>query len=222
MARRHERPKPVGTVIGVVVCLGAIGGFLLLYNMTDIFRPRQRDATLTPPPNADGTRPPVSRNGTTRTTRPPKPAAPNQVIVEFKGSFTKEADTRKVVYRCPYCRKEILDVGIPKCPNLECAKSIKWPEKIKCGFCGGPKRGGICPVCKGTGKCPKCANRPRLLMGVRQPCEFCHDTGKCPACGGDTKTCDFCEGGWYYPGKPKLPRKTGSSDLPSIPKPKKE
>lgn len=221
MARRHERPKPIGTIIGVVVCLGAIGGFLLLYNLTDIFKPRQRDATFTPPPDTNGTRPPVKTNGV-KVTRPPTPSAPNMVKWDFKGSFTKEADTRKMVYSCPFCGKEIVDVQIPKCPNLDCAKGLKWPKKVSCGFCGGPRSGGICRVCKGTGKCQVCANRPRLLMGVKQPCETCRDTEKCQACGGDTKTCDFCEGGWYYPGKPKLPPKTGSSDQPPIPKPKKE
>ncbi len=222
MARHREKPKSLGPVIGIVLCLGAIGGFLLLY-MAGVFNPRNKDGDLKPPAQANGTtKTPIKKTENGGTTRTPTPAVPGQILVDFSGSFTREGDTRRVVYKCPHCKKEVLDVMIPKCPHLECAKSIKWPTKVPCGFCGGPQSGGVCKTCKGTGKCPICGNQPRMLYDVRRPCDACNTTGKCPDCEGTTKTCTFCEGGYYYPAKPKLPPKKTGGDDPPVPKPKEK
>jgi hypothetical protein len=226
MARyRHEQPKPVGTIIGVVVCLGAIGGFLILVS-TGVIKlggKKQQPERLPssgpviPPPNTGNT----GNGGTTTGTRPVRPVrpvtAPGEVIVSFSGSFSETGDTRKVTYKCPHagCGKEIVDVLIPKCTG--CGKSIKWPQKVPCRFC----TGGKCKSCEGKGKCSRCGQGRRMLMGVKPPCDVCNNTEKCQACTG-TGTCTFCEGGTFYPGKPKTPPKSKSDEPPPIPKPKPE
>jgi len=225
MARyRQERPKPVGTIVGVVLCLGAIGVFLVLVS-TDVIKFEKKPPA--PPRRAGGTGPapapaPAPGRGTSPTADPgtTTPTAPEtasgEVVVAFTGSFSEKGDTRKVVYRCPHCGKEIVDVRVPKCPS--CARNLKWPTKVRCGFCAGS---GECKFCKGTGKCPVCNKGRPMLMGVKPPCEACNTTGKCPACNG-TKVCTFCERGVFFPGKPKAPEKPSSQPPPPIPKPQPE
>ncbi len=219
MARyRQERSKPVGTIVGVVVCLGAIGGFLILISTGIISFDKKAPV---PPPRASGTgtKTPTphdngSATGTNAKTSPP--ASPGEVRVSFLGTFTQRGDTRKLAYTCPHCQKNIVDVRVPKCPN--CAKAIKWPQKVPCGFCSGK---GQCKFCKGTGNCPACGQGHRMLMGVKPPCETCNTTGKCPSCS-KTRACTFCESGTFFPGKPKAPEKPASETPPSIPKPQPE
>jgi hypothetical protein len=223
MARyHHSEPKPVGTIIGVIACLGAIGGFLILVSTgviklgSDKPKPRVQPPPVSGGPSVPGpvTNPPPSTGTPTQTPAPP--ATPGIVRVEFSGSFTAQGDTRKIVYKCPHCNSPIVDVLIAKCPS--CGKGLKWPQKVACGFCGGS---GKCKFCKGTGKCPACAKGPRMLMGVKPPCDVCNSTGKCPACNGNG-TCTFCESGVFYPGKPSSSTKTKAEEPAPIPKPKPE
>jgi hypothetical protein len=222
MARyRHDQPKPVGTILGVVVCLGAVGGFLILISTGVIKFGADKNRQPRPPVRGSGstTRPvgPVTTDGGTSTAAPTStPSALGEVRVYFIGKFTAKGDTRKISYKCPHCQQEIVDVRVPKCTN--CAKSISWPTKVPCKFCGAT---GKCTFCKGTGKCPKCGKGRRMLMGLKAPCDVCDSTRDCPACDGN-KTCTYCEGGNFYPGKPKSTRKPSNEEPPPIPKPKSE
>ncbi len=229
MARhRREQPKSVGTIVGVVVCLGAVGGFLILVSTGVIKFGADKKGPPPPPAGTGGpstrpvgptTRPvgPATTDGGNTTAAPTRnPSAAGEVRVHFVGSFTANGDTRRISYKCPHCQREIVDVRVPKCPS--CAKSIIWPTKAACKFCDAT---GTCTFCKGTGKCPECGKGPRMLMGVKPPCNACNSTGKCPACQG-SKTCTYCEGGNFYPGKPKSTRKSASEEPPPIPKPKTE
>ncbi len=218
---RHEQPKPVGTIIGVVVCLGLIGGFLILVSK-GVIKGGSDDGSHGQVTELDVVRQPSTGTlpapGPTQPSPTPVPVASGEVRVVFSGGLTEQGDSRKVVYKCPHpgCGKEIREFGAPNC--MSCGKPIKWPQKVTCGFCGGS---GTCGACKGSGKCPVCGKGPRMLMGVRPPCNACNSTGKCPACDASGK-CQFCEGGTYYPGKPKTPAKTGPEEAPPIPKPKSE
>ena len=81
MARHREKPKSIGPTIGIVLCLGAIGGFLLLY-MAGVFNPKKDDGGgFKPPPTAGGPAKTPAKNptngGAVRTTAP---AVPGQVV----------------------------------------------------------------------------------------------------------------------------------------------
>ncbi|MHC4914977.1 MAG: hypothetical protein ACYTGB_05750 [Planctomycetota bacterium] len=216
---RAEKPKPVGTIIGVVVCLGLIGGFLILVNQ-GVIKGSNKQANQggeikvvrTP---SGGVLP---APGPGLPTPIPVPVASGEVRVSFTGGLTETGDTRKIVYKCPHpgCGKEVREFGSPNC--LSCAKGIKWPQKVSCGFCSAS---GKCGACKGEGKCPVCGKGPRMLMGVRPPCNACNTTGKCPACDTSGK-CEHCESGTYYPGQPKSTPKPATQEDPPIPKPKPE
>ena len=39
-----------------------------------------------------------------------------------------------------------------------------------------------CPVCNGSGKCPKCRGSKG---GISHVCSTCNGSGKCPSCGGE-------------------------------------
>jgi hypothetical protein len=195
MARRQrEKGNPAGTIIGVVIGLGAVVLFLILVTTgaiggaKPVSQPPSSNVRIVQPETGTGPSP-VGPAPTVTT-----PGKPGEVMISFTGQFTKSGDTRKVSYKCPHCKAAITDVGAPKC--LSCGKGIKWPQKARCGFCSGS---GQCGVCKGKGTCPFCSEGPPMLMGVKPPCDACNQSGKCPACRG-AKNCSFCEGGTFYPG----------------------
>jgi hypothetical protein len=213
MVRHHheEKSAPIGTIVGIAVCVLALGGFLLLVKAGVIGGKKPSNAALPPPTSTTGN----STNTSTPTVQQPgtPPAGSSEVRVVFEGRFGKDGDTRKVVYKCPFCQASIVDVPAPNC--LSCSKGIKWPTSVACGFCEGS---GKCSFCKGDGKCPDCSKGGRMLMGVKPPCDTCGSTGKCPACNG-TGVCPFCESGKYFPGKPKSSGPKTEEPPPPIPKP---
>jgi hypothetical protein len=205
--QRPEQPKPIGTIIGVVVAFAFVLVFMLLM-ATGVISPKRKEAqtpaapTLGVGPAYRPGQPGVSPSNPTGVATP---GAPGQGVVRFSGRFDEKANTRKVETLCPSCGKPV-ESGIERCPL--CSAGIKWPEKVKCGHCSMDKP-GACGVCGGTGNCPFCSKGPRMLMGVRPPCDACNRSGKCPACEGDGK-CGFCVDGIYTPGKtppPKPPKK---------------
>jgi hypothetical protein len=217
MARyRQERPKSVGTIVGVVICLGAVGLFLVLLS-TGVIKFDKKQKLPPPRAGAGGTAPtsPAPRGrkdpGTTPATSP-RPAVAREVRIVFSGSFTRASDTRKILLQCPHCGKDLTEVGGAKCPH--CLKALKWPDKVTCGFCKGK---GVCTACSGSGECPFCSGGPRMLMGVRPPCDACSNSRKCPACAG-TKKCGFCHQGQFYPANVKPPDKKPPTEPPAVPK----
>jgi len=203
--QRPEQPKQIGTIIGVVIALGAVCVFMILM-ATGVINPKRNQPQ---PPAAPGANPPKTPVGShVPVGSPVGPVAAIPLgLVRFTGRFDEKGNTRKVETLCPNpaCGKSV-DSGLPKCPH--CGAAVKWPDKVKCGFCLQDKP-GACGVCGGTGNCPFCSKGPRMLMGVKPPCDLCNNSGKCPACEGTTK-CGYCEEGFYYPGKtppPKPPKK---------------
>lgn len=185
MARhRHEKPKPIGTIIGVVACLGGIAVFVILMKM-GFFAPKRNVQPLPPPSGTSG-----SGTGQPGTGDPALPAGSKMVQPKFIAT-----PIRSVVFPCPACGKNIPDANLPKCPA--CGESVTWPIKVRCEFCSGT---GNCLVCKGTGKC-RCAQNPGQ-MGVMPGCNLCNNSRKCQACGGLGK-CKFCESGSYFLGQSK-------------------
>jgi len=213
-----QQPKPVGTIVGAVLALGAVAIFLALMATGVInLGPKKKAPVSGPVGTVQGSLPGPASSGTgsgdaTGTAAPAAPA--NQAIIRFSGRFDEKANTRKVETLCPKCEKPV-DAGIPKCPF--CNADIKWPEKVPCKFCSSEKP-GACGVCQGSGNCPFCSKGPRMLMGVKPPCDSCHSSGKCPACEG-SGACSYCDAGFYYPGRPLPPKPAKKTEPPPAPSP---
>ncbi len=122
------------------------------------------------------------------------------VSVAFTGSFTAKGDTRRAICSCSHCKRVLAGGIVAECPG--CGARLAWPKSVRCGFCNGKK----CSTCQGSGKCHICGNAPRMLMGVRAPCDACNTTGRCGAYGGKKTSCSFCNNGWWTPPKAKKPR----------------
>jgi hypothetical protein len=192
--QRPEQPKPIGTIVGVVLALGAILTFMILM-ATGVIGPKSKQTQTS---GSSGRTP---RSGPAAGPAAPTAptAGPMQGVVNFTGRFDEKVNTRKVEILCPACSKPV-EAGIPKCPY--CNQSIKWPDKVPCKFCG--EKPGSCGVCQGTSNCPFCS-KGRMLYGMRPPCTPCNNSGKCPACGGTGK-CGYCEDGFYSPGRTPPPK----------------
>jgi len=182
---------------------------------TGVINMKSKEKTVAPAPRP---RPLPAARRPSRS-RPPRPPAslrlprspPRHGVIRFSGHFTEKENTRKVELLCPSCGKPI-DAGIPKCPS--CNAAVKWPEKVKCGFCFSDKP-GACGVCNGTGNCPVCSKgrgcswasglpatpaRARQVPGLRRQ-----------------RLCGYCEEGWYFPGRLRRSGRSRSSRRPLRP-----
>jgi len=138
----------------------------------------------------------VAGSGGSSATGGPASKSPRQVNVTCMGRWevrTPEKDKglpdpRQLEAQCPACGKKVAF----KAESCSCGQPLQWPEKVKCGWCGGD---GVCKVCGAEHLCPWCEkNPPRQMMGIAlDQCAMGCTDHKCPACKGGGR-CNMCEG----------------------------
>ncbi len=170
---RKRGPSAV-SVIGGVLCLAAVGGLMALVFSGKFSPEKKKSQSQTEDGNFTGGSSASTGSSSPRSTSPASDVS-KKVVLVFAGGVSEEGDTRKILFKCPFCNKDLTSKGVAKCPS--CGKKIEWPQTSPCHFC------------RGDGKCPFCSNRSKsgMLGNIRGACAGCEDG-----------SCRFCHKGTVY------------------------
>jgi hypothetical protein len=166
-ATRKRGPSAV-SIIGGVLCLAAVGGLMAMVFSGKFSPEKKKSQSQTADGKSTGGSSASTGGSSSRSTAPDSPVN-KKVVLVFAGGVSEDGDTRKILFNCPSCSKEITSKGVAKCPS--CGKEVEWPQTYPCRFC------------RGDGKCRFCSNRSKsgILGNIRGACAGCED-GNCRFC----------------------------------------